>query len=44
VDLTIRNLFSAMGVKDIVHADRELLLCLAVEKEISDFIRRRYAA
>jgi len=44
VDHAIRNLFSAMGVKDIVHADRELLLCLAVEKEISDFIRREYAA
>lgn len=44
IDMSIRNTFGEMKVRHIVHADRELLLCLAIEKEISNFIRARYAA
>ena len=44
VDLAIRNLFAEMEVQEFVHADRELLLCLQIEAEICDYIRRRYVA
>jgi len=44
VDLAIRDFFSQLGVRDLVHADRELLLCLNVEKEISHLIRQDYSA
>ena len=42
VDMTIRNVLGSLGQKDIVHADRELLYCKAMEQEISDAIRKLY--
>ncbi|MBI2194883.1 MAG: hypothetical protein HYU36_23130 [Planctomycetes bacterium] len=44
IDHSIRNIFSVLKIRHIVHADRELLLCLAIEREIAGFIRQRYAA
>jgi len=44
VDLAIRDFFSQLGVQDIVHADRELLLSLNIEKRISGLIRQDYSA
>lgn len=44
IDLAIRNFFAELGLQEIVHADRELALCIAIESEIARFIRARYAA
>jgi hypothetical protein len=42
VDMTIRNIFGHLEEKSIVHADRELLYCKAMEQEIADAIRKLY--
>jgi hypothetical protein len=42
VDMTIRNIFGHLEEKAIVHADREILYCKAMEQEIADAIRKLY--